>query len=68
MHFMLILTPEFLYKIFLCTIIVSIRQLIYNIVIPKSVDADNFAPVTDTEIKIVVLLKIAISVIESFIH
>ena len=43
MRYFLIPSPEILYKIFLCAIIIPIRQLINNLNIFKQLQADNFA-------------------------
>ena len=55
MRFFHIQSPTLLYKILLCVIIISIRQLIKNLIIPNQLHADNFAPVTETKLLAVFL-------------
>ena len=42
MHSFLIPSPKLLYKVVLCAIIIAIRQLNDNLIIPKQLNADDF--------------------------
>ena len=50
-------SPKLLYKIFSCAIIISIRQLIDNLIIPNQLHADNFDPITGAKLFAVCLYK-----------